>query len=237
MKPRFNNMIFAIVLCVTLSVLCSCTKKLERDEAERLITKKFELPLVDVEKLHQPEITIWTFDWNWNVKGEDIPSITIDEIIATGIYSKLVDYSSSLEDKKKMYIARGEFEEYKKLSGLGLIKFQSFHEGKNESIDRYGNKATSMYNFYSGNNWKCVFSLTPKANELGIINWQFNSSKWVLDDITGIFNNESDKSAEVEFTLKTNNPSAAAILLGEWVVKKQNLKVSFKLYDDGWRIE
>ena len=157
----------------------------------------------------------------------------------------LVDFGMPLVNKDG---SEFDFEKYKKFNDIGIIKFQSYNKGNTKGIDENGNKATSMYGVYVGNYWNCAFSLTPKANELGItnwpftnelgiINWQYKAADWVLDDIKGIFNKEAEKTADVEYSIRTENPTSTAKLFGNWTEKKQNLKASFKLYDDGWRIE
>lgn len=251
MKSTVIRILNMLVIGFTITLLWGCDKKLSKDEAERLISEKYKLPYSDIEIINIPKIMIWTYSFDWNNDYLSMPSSTLfDEIVKTGKYSNINDFNKpkSKEDWKRVYIAEGDFEKYKKFNDIGIIKFQSYNKGNTKGIDENGNKATSMYEVYVGNYWNCAFSLTPKANELGItnwpftnelgiINWQYKAADWVFDDIQGIFNKEAEKTADVEYSIRTKNPTSTAKLFGNWTEKKQNLKASFKLYDDGWRIE
>jgi len=245
MKTTCNKIVCAVAIVFAISSLCSCSKNLTRDKAEKLISEKYKFPYADMANIRQPEIKIWTRDWDWGeglplaCKNMCMPSIeTIDKIFTSGSYSNLVGFDTNLiEDWKQSYIAKGDFELYKEYKDMGLIEFQSVFKDGYVAMDRNGNASRERWDCTCGYYWKCIFSLTPKANELGINNWQYKAADWVLDDINGIFNNEANKTAEVEFTIKTANPTSTAKLFGGWAEKKQSLKGSFKLYDDGWRIE
>ena len=246
MKTTFTKLIYPVVMLLVISSLCSCSSKLSRDKAEKLLTEKYKFPYADMVTMNYPQIKIWTQDWDWGIGGYDQygcknmckPSVTVDDIIASGKYSNLVGFSTkNMEDWKKTYVANGDFELYKKYKNLGLIQFQSVTKGEGTPMHSNGTEARGSWEDPTGFYWNCTFSLTPKANQLGINNWQYKAADWVLDDIKGIFNNEANKTADVEFTIKIVKPTEASNLLGGWTEKKQDLKASFKLYDDGWRIE
>ena len=230
MKITFNNVIYAIVIVITFLSLCSCSNDLTRDKAEILILEKYKLPYDEVANFSPPIISIWTPGGWWDQPGRPPTISLLEDITKTETYSST--YGISTNNWESVYFAKGEFELYKKYKEMGLIKAQSFRQGQSAMLDRNGNRGGDYCGYY----WDCVFSLTQKANELGINNWQYKAADWILDDITGIFNNEPNKTAEVEFTIKTENPTKAANLFG-WHEKKQTKKVLFKLYDDGWRIE
>ena len=79
--------------------------------------------------------------------------------------------------------------------------------------------------------------MTNYAKELGVDNWKYKDSEWVFDEITSLFNDEVNKIADVEYTIKTKNPTKMSQIMGNWTEKKETRKVRFKLYDDGWKIE
>lgn len=245
MKTICNKIVYAVVVVLAIASLCSCSKNLNRDEAKKLISEKYKFPYADMAVINPPVIKIWTFDWDdwvggWppRCKGMCKPYITIDEIVKSGNYSNLVGFLSKDEAVlKRIYLARGDFELYKKYKDLGLIEFQTIVKDRFIKPMQESGYESNDGNGWRGFYWTCIFSLTSKANEVGINDWQYKAAEWVLDDVTGIFNNEANKTADVEFTIKTANPTSTAKLFGEWTEKKQNLKTSFKLYDDGWRIE
>lgn len=236
MKKTINNLIYAVVITITISSLFSCSSDLTRNEAKKLISEKDKLPHDDIVNINSRIISIWTPGGYWNNTIDRPPTISfLEDITKSEIYSSTSGFSTN--NQEGVYFAKGDFNLYKKYKEMGLIEPKSFIKGEKALLDGNGNPARDgSINIYGGCYWDCVFSLTQKANDLGINNWQYKAADWVFGEITGIFNNKANKTADVEYTIKTENPTKAANLFG-WNEKKQTKKVVFKLYDDGWRIE
>jgi len=246
MKNTFNKVIYSIVILTCILSFCSCSSTLSKSKAEDLISAKFKLPHGDTLIFNVPIVKVWTQDWDWGdggiynygCKNNCKPSLTIDEIIKSGKYSNMIGLSTKTRaDLQKTYIAKGDFITYTKYKDLGLITFNSYIKGAYMCMTNSGVEASDSWDAPRGYYWNCNFSLTAKAKESGIVDWRYKADDWVLDSITGIFNDEASKTAKVEYTIKTANPSTTANLLGEWKETKMKLKANFKKYDDGWRIE
>jgi hypothetical protein len=237
MKSTVIKIIYSIVIMISILSFCSCSNTLSESEAEEIICEKLKLPHDDIVSFSNPAISIWTPGGYWENDGRPPTISFLEEITKSEIYSSNSGFSTNNE--ASVYFAKGNFDLYKKYKEMGLIEAQSFRKGRKALLDGNGNPAdfTTSFHQYGGCYWECVFSLTQKAKDLGINNWQYKAADWVFDEITGIFNDEASKSAEVEYTIKTANPTTTVKLLGEWKETKKNLKAKFKLYNDGWRIE
>ena len=252
-----NNFFQSTVFLLLFSSLIGCDKNLSKSNAQKIIEEKYKFPIAEESYLSKPNFNIWVPECDGCEPAKDF-----DKVIKSEKYSSLDGFNmgwnlnGEFYDKngvyhfntpnepqriqnnilwpayRKTYLLEGDIDLYKKYRDLKLIQFDSYYINSSGSF-----QDNSPYRSIKGNLWNCTFSMTNYAKELGVDNWKYKDSEWVFDEITSLFNDEVNKIADVEYTIKTKNPTKMSQIMGNWTEKKETRKVRFKLYDDGWKIE